>query len=142
MTIVFKTLLSLTNLLGEDVVGEGSHAGGVGDEVGHRLHDVPRVHPPGEPGQSATLHWQQGQAAPHHPGALGIGRLGQLGPHLKSKGTQVGVAGGGAAVMCDSYVFLFIRWMNVFYSFLFCSDAAVIDVTVGIHLANVLISVW
>lgn len=37
----FSCFLSLTNLLGEDVVGEGSHAGGVGDEVGDRLHDVP-----------------------------------------------------------------------------------------------------
>ena len=39
----------------DDVIGEGNHGGGVGDEVRHRLHDVPGVLPPGESGQEAQL---------------------------------------------------------------------------------------
>lgn len=45
-----------TCLFGKDIIGEDSDAGGVGDEVSDRLHDVPWIDPPREPRQSATLH--------------------------------------------------------------------------------------
>lgn len=37
----FLSLVPETCLFGKDIIGEGSHAGGVGDEVSDWLHDVP-----------------------------------------------------------------------------------------------------
>ena len=73
------------HLVGEDAIGEDPQAGAVGDEVGDGLHDVPGVHPPGEPGQRPALHRQQGHAPPQGPGGLGLGLEGQFSLHLNGQ---------------------------------------------------------
>lgn len=53
-----------THLLGDDKVGKHGHGGAVRDKVGHRLHDVPGVLPPREPGKEPKLQRHEGHAAP------------------------------------------------------------------------------
>lgn len=70
-------------LLGENVVGVDPHAGGEGDEVGDRLHDVPGVNPPCEPGQSSTLHREQSQASPESTRRPVLSSHDKMSLHLK-----------------------------------------------------------
>lgn len=72
-------------LFGQDIIGKYSHAGPVGDEVSDRLHDIPWVDPPREPGQGSALHRQEGHAGPDGFGSMELSCLGQLCLHLKGQ---------------------------------------------------------
>lgn len=97
----------LSCLFGEDIIGKGSDAGGVGDEVSDGFHDVPRIDPPGEPGQSSALHRQQGQACPDNPGGVDLRSLRQLRLHLSSSEKST-------AVLADSQ-FQDVRTLSHFH---------------------------
>lgn len=58
-----------THLSREHEVGVHGERGAVGDEVGDRLHDVPRVLPPREPRQHPELRAHQRQPEPRERAA-------------------------------------------------------------------------
>ena len=62
-------------MFGEDVVGIAGNGGAVGDKVGHGLHDVPGIFPPGESGQEPELQRHVPQPAVHEEGGAPLGSL-------------------------------------------------------------------
>ena len=61
----YKFVLGInTDLSGDAVVCVHGHGGAVGDEVGHRLHNIPGVFPPGQSSQDSELDRHQAQAEP------------------------------------------------------------------------------
>lgn len=62
--IISQPVEVVSYLLGQYVVCVGGHGSAVGDKVRDRLHDVPRVLPPGESRQNTELHTHQAKAHP------------------------------------------------------------------------------
>lgn len=65
MELVAKHVLTYhfpktTHLASDDKVCKKDHGICKRDEVCHRFHDIPGVHPPSEPGQRPALNRQQG----------------------------------------------------------------------------------
>lgn len=87
-------------LFGEDVVGEEDHAGGVRDEVGDGLHDVPGKHIPREVTQESALQGQVGKPHPTQKRCSSLRLLCHLDPHLLQRLQLLGVAPVGPAAHC------------------------------------------
>ncbi|MEQ2197180.1 hypothetical protein XENOCAPTIV_024804 [Xenoophorus captivus] len=62
--------------------GEGDTGVAISDEVGDRLHDIPGVFPPSQPGQDPKLRRHVRHAAPEDPGGTTLRLLTELLSHL------------------------------------------------------------
>lgn len=78
----YRKYSAVSYLACKNEVGVHGHCSAISNEISDRLHDIPGILPPGQPGQDAELGGHVCHAPPEHPCGAPLRLLTQLLPHL------------------------------------------------------------